>query len=245
MSGHSKWAKIHRQKSTADAKRGATFTKLGNAITVATRQGGDDPETNFKLRLTIEKAKAANMPKDNIDRAIKRGTGAGQDANQLESVNYEIFGPNGSVFIAETITDNKNRTIAEIKSILNKNQSQLGEPNSVLWMFELKGMVLIIINSNSHSHETETLELSLIDAGAEEIIKKDQTWKILTPPNNLPALIENLNKLNLEIEESGLIYWPKNKITISDPTEQEKIKRLLAALEENDDINNVYTNVSW
>ena len=166
MSGHSKWAKVHRQKTITDAKKGAVFTKLGNLITVAAKEGGEDIETNFKLRLAVEKARQANMPKDNIDRAIKKGAGLSTGKTALAEITYEAFGPSGSVFVIEAITDNKNRTVADLKAVLNKNGGQLGGPNSTLWQFERKGLILIDKNQLKNKN-TDDLELDLIEAGAD------------------------------------------------------------------------------
>lgn len=241
MSGHSKWATTHRQKETKDAKRGAIFTKLGNLITIAAREGGGDLEANFKLRLAVDKAKTANMPKDNIDRAIKRGTGEGKDA-ALEEITYEVFGPAGVTFIAEAITDNKNRTTSDIKSTLNKAGGQLGGLNSVMWMFERKG--LIVINRPTPGDKTEELELAIIDAGAQDIIKEND-WEIYTAPDELQKTINQLKMINLEIKESSLIYLPKEEINIDDQDTRAKVEKIFSALDDCTDINNVYTNANW
>ena len=143
MSGHSKWATTHRQKEVADAKKGAIFTKLANLITIASREAGGDTESNFKLRLAVDKARAANMPKDNVERAIKKGTGEGGGGTNFEQLTYEIFGPEGTAFIAEAITDNRNRTIGEVKAVVNKNGGQMAGPNSVAWMFTRRGFATI------------------------------------------------------------------------------------------------------
>jgi len=241
MSGHSKWATTHRQKEAKDAKRGAIFTKLSNLITIAAKEGGGDIDANFKLRLAIDKAKAANMPKDNIDRAIKRGTGADKDAN-LEEITYEVFGPTGTTFIAEAITDNKNRTTSDIKAALNKAGGQLGGQNSVMWMFDRKG--LIIISHPATKDKNEELELAIIDAGAQDIIK-DDNWEIYTAADELQKTADKLKAINLEIKESGLIYLPKEKINISDSDTQAKVEKIFSALNDCDDVNNVYTNANW
>ncbi len=244
MSGHSKWAKVHRQKTVADAKRGAVFTKFGNLITLAAKEGGKDIENNFKLRLAVEKARAANMPKDNIDRAIKRGVGSGDGKNILEEITYEIFGPNSSIFILETITDNKNRTVSDLKTILGKNNGQLGAPNSVLWQFERRGIILIdkdqLLNKN-----LDDLELALIDAGVEDIKKSDEGWEIITAHDKLQEVEKNIKNLNINIGESSLGFKSKDDLNISDQKTQEKIEKLYSALEDMDDVNNIYTNANW
>lgn len=241
MSGHSKWATTHRQKEAKDAKRGAIFTKLGNLITIAAREGGGDIEANFKLRLAIDKAKTSNMPKDNIDRAIKRGTGEGKEA-ALEEITYEIFGPTGVTFIAEAITDNKNRTTSDIKSALNKAGGQLGGQNSVMWMFERKG--LIVINRPAPDDKAEDLELAIIDAGAQNIIKEED-WEIYTAPDELQKTIDQLKAINLEIKDSGLIYLSKEEMNITDQDARAKVEKIFSALDDCADINNVYTNANW
>lgn len=244
MSGHSKWATTHRQKSAADAKRGAAFTKLANLITLAAREAGGDMESNFKLRLAVEKARAANMPKDNIDRAIKRGTGADSEGKNFESVTYEIFGPAGSNFIAEAITDNKNRTVADLKAILNKHGGQLGGLNSVAWMFNRQG-VIAIETGKFGGINAEELELSLIDAGANDIIKESGYWEIHTAPDQLNSVLQALKEYRLEPKESGLEYLPKDELIVSDSQTQEKVEGLYNLLDDMDDINAVYTNANW
>lgn len=239
MSGHSKWATTHRQKSAQDAKKGAVFTKIANLITIAAREGGGDQETNFKLRLAVDKARTANMPKDNIERAINKGTGANKDGASFEEVIYEIVGPNGTGFIAEAITDNKNRTVADLKSILNKNGGQLGSANSVAWNFERKGIILI-----DNKNLSDDSELAIIDAGAEDIIKDQDAWQVLTSPEKLMATVANLKTNNFDIKESSLVYLPKEEIKITDPLEQEKIEKLYNAIDDLDDISNVYTNAN-
>ncbi len=243
MSGHSKWAKVHRQKSIADSKRGASFTKLGNLITIAAKEGGDDTENNFKLRLAIEKARQGNMPKDNIERAIKRGAGTGDGKNILEEITYEIFGPNGSVFIAETITDNKNRTVSDLKTVLGKNNGQLGGPHSVIWQFNHQGIILIDKDQLTNKSLDE-LELNLIDAGSEDIVKSKDGLEVITAYDKLQEVEKNITDLNINIRESSLGYRPKEGLDISDPTISERIEKLYNALDDLDDVNNIYSNVN-
>ena len=244
MSGHSKWATTHRQKSAADAKKGAIFTKIANLISMAAKQGGGDPEANFSLRLAVDKAKAANMPKDNIERAIKRGTGEGGEGKNFEEVTYEIFGPAGSVFITEAITDNKNRTVSDLKAILNRNGGQLGALNSVSWMFERKGVIILDAGALAGKNQDD-LELTLIDAGADDIIKEDNNWEIQTAPDRLNAVIVALKNKGIEAKESGLQYLSKNDVVISDPAEQGKVENFYNLLDDLDDVNAVYTNANW
>ena len=244
MSGHSKWAKVHRQKTITDAKKGAVFTKLGNLITVAAKEGGEDIETNFKLRLAVEKARQANMPKDNIDRAIKKGAGLSTGKTALAEITYEAFGPSGSVFVIEAITDNKNRTVADLKAVLIKNGGQLGGPNSTLWQFERKGLILIDKNQLKNKN-TDDLELDLIEAGAENINQDENSWEITTAANHWPTMEKNIKQLNINIKESSLGYKPKDYLDIKEEETKEKIDKLYTALIDIDEINNIYTNANW
>jgi YebC/PmpR family DNA-binding regulatory protein len=242
MSGHSKWAKTHRQKEATDAKRGAIFTKMGNLITIAAKEGGGgDLESNFKLRLAIEKAKSVNMPKDNIDRAVKRGTGEGGEGVILEEATYEAFGPASSTFIIETITDNKNRTISDVKIAVNKNGGQMGGANSVSWQFERKGLI-IIDNEQIKNKDADELELELIDAGAEDIFHEEEDVEIITVSDQLQVVSEKIKNLGLEIKESSLIYKAKEGLNIEDENIKEKIGKLYSAIDDVDDVTNIYTN---
>ncbi len=245
MSGHSKWAKTHRQKAASDAKRGAIFTKLGNLITLAARQGGGDPEINFKLRLAVEKAKNANMPKDNIERAITRGAGNAGEGEIIEETVYEAFGPAKSALLIETVSDNKNRTLTEIKTILTKNGGQLAGSGSVKWMFSPKGEI-IVSQESLQQKNPEELELALIDAGAEEIAKNN-SWKIQVPVDQLQEIETKIQKnLGMETKESALIFRakPENQIKINDPAVKNKIAELIKALEKSPDVSNIFTNVA-
>jgi YebC/PmpR family DNA-binding regulatory protein len=244
MSGHSKWAKIHRKKGVADAKRGAIFTRFGNLITIAAKSGGSDLDSNFQLRLVVEKAKAVNMPKDNIEKAIKRGTGEGGDNNNIEEATYEFFGSKGVVFIVEAITDNKNRTVSDLKTTLSKNGANLGEPNSVLWMFDKCGIILID-KEETLKHDEDELELNLIEAGAQDIIKDDNGWEIRTAPTELQATENKMKEFEITTKESSLSYIAKDELKIEKPEDQEKVGRVFAALEEIDDVSEVYTNATW
>ncbi len=236
MAGHSKWAQIKRQKAVADAKRGNLFTKLANAITVAAKQGGGDPDLNFKLRLAIERAKQANMPKDNIQRAIKRGTGE-IDGGDLEEIIYEGFGPDNIGVMLEVVTNNKNRIVSELKHIFSKFGGNLASNGSVAWMFDKKGVIEVELK-DPLSEETE---LDLIEAGAEDWEIDDGTMIVYTKPTELQSVSQNLNKLGLNIKSAELAYLPKETKT---PTDKEKWQKFINALEENDDISNIYTNAS-
>ena len=240
MSGHSKWATTHRQKSLADAKKGAIFTKFANLITVAAREGGADLESNFKLRLAVDKARSANMPKDNIERAISKGAGTAKDGQNFEQVTYEVVGPAGSGFIIEAITDNKNRTAGDLKSILNKNGCQLGGPNSVAWNFRRVGL----ITASAEGLDDES-ELAIIDAGADDIEKGSDTWTIITQPENLMAVAEQIKKGGIDVKEASLAYLPNEELVISDNDNQQRIEKLYNLLDDLDDVSQVYTNAVW
>ncbi|MFA6594281.1 MAG: YebC/PmpR family DNA-binding transcriptional regulator [Candidatus Buchananbacteria bacterium] len=242
MSGHSKWATTHRQKSAADAKKGAIFTKLANLITIAAREGSGDPEANFKLRLAIDKAREANMPKDNIERAIAKGAGTNKDGANFEEVIYEAVGPAGSGFIIEAVTDNKNRTVADLKSVLNKNGGQLSASGSVSWNFKRLGSVII-----SSADLSEEQELELIDAGAEDVKKIPLTneAEINSSVEVLSQVANKAKELGLAIKETAIIYQAKDEINITADTDREKIERLYGAIDDLDDVTNVYTNASW
>jgi YebC/PmpR family DNA-binding regulatory protein len=233
MSGHSKWNSIKHQKGAADAKRGALFTKLGKAITVSTKQGGRDLDSNFQLRLAVDQAKSANMPKDNIERAIKRGMGE-LEGGVIEEIVYEGFGPDGTAFIIETLTDNRNRTSSAMKHILTKYGGSLGAPNSVAWMFEKKGVVRL-------DKVSEELELELIDAGALDIKHEEDGFTIYTLPNNLKKIKELVEKKGIVVEFAEVGQVAKEKKII--PTDKiDKIQKVFAELEENEDINNFHSN---
>jgi YebC/PmpR family DNA-binding regulatory protein len=233
MSGHSKWATTKRQKAVVDAKRSANFTKLANLITVAARAGGD-VNKNFKLRMAVDKARANSLPKDNIDRAIKRGTGelAGQNFEQMI---YEGFGPEKTAVIMDIITDNKNRAAADIKHLLTKFGGSLSGPNSVMWMFEQKG-VLVIERSL-----TDELQLELIDAGADEFEITDKQTTIFCPPDNFEKIKEKLEQKNEKLLSAAIEFLPKETIIIKD---EKKWDDFVGLLEKCDDISNYYTNAN-
>lgn len=236
MSGHSKWSTIKRQKGAADAKRGKLFSKLARTITVAVKTGGNpDPEHNFKLRVAIEKAKQAAMPADNIDRAIKRGTGEGKEA--IESVVYEGYGPAGTALIVEAITDNKNRTTQTIRNTFNKHGGRMGEQGSVAWMFESKGQILL-----EKQPGTEDLALELIDAGAEDIKESEEGFEIFTLPVDLEKVKKWIEGKGLKVLSAEVIMKPNQSADISE-TDQQKVHDLIDALEEDDDIMTVHSNL--
>lgn len=231
MSGHSKWATTKRAKEAKDAKRSNLFTKLSKNITVAAR-AGSDPETNFKLRIAIDKAKGFSMPKDNIERAISKGSGEG-DGGQIEDVLYEGYGPGGVAIIMQVFTDNKNRTISNIKHILSKHGGNLGNDGCVQWMFETKGE--IILEKEKLSEEEE---LKIIEAGAEDI-EVDGEVRIISSLEDLEKVKNKLTADGFEVKASDMIYLAKDKVSAKD---EEQLIKLLDALDDDDDINNIYTN---
>ncbi|MBT4277240.1 YebC/PmpR family DNA-binding transcriptional regulator [Candidatus Falkowbacteria bacterium] len=240
MSGHSKWSTIKRQKGAADQKRGAIFTKMAKNITVAARDGGGDPDTNFKLKVAIDKARSVNTPKDNIERAIKKGTGE-LKGDTIEEIVYEAFGPSNSFFVVEALTDNKNRSVSEIRHIFSKAGGSLGGPNSVMWQFERKGVIRIEDYKNKIKDKDE-LELELIDFGLEDIIIEENDLIIYTKVENFQKTREELDKKNIIVNYAELEYVPKEEKEITDNKEKEKFQKLFEALDDNDDVNNFYTN---
>lgn len=240
MSGHSKWATTRRQKEATDKKRSASFTRLARIVTVAAKEGGNDPTSNFKLRMAIEKAKQGNMPKDNIERAIKRGAGE-LEGETIEEIIYEAVGPENTALIIKVLTDNKNRTVAEIKNTLTKNNGKLAGQNAVSWMFETKG-VITINNLKSEISNLENFQLSLIETGADDFREVKDTLIIYTQPNNLQKVKENIENQNINVDSAEIKYIPKkeNLVEIKD---KEKITKLLNSLKESEDIEEIYTNI--
>jgi YebC/PmpR family DNA-binding regulatory protein len=248
MSGHSKWDKIHRQKGVADAKRGSIFTKHSKNVTIAAKNGGD-PTMNFSLRLAIDNAKRDNMPKDNIDKAIKKGTGELEGVN-YEDVMYEGYAPGGIPILIEGVTDNKNRTTPEVKSILSKNGGSLGAQNSVAWMFEHKGVIHIDnekIGDPSSLDELrrtskDELMMELLDSGAEDVVEEDGLT-VYTSFESFESVRKYLEEKNIETSYCELDWVAKDKVEVDDK-KGEKIAKLVESLEEHDDVNSVYTNVA-
>jgi YebC/PmpR family DNA-binding regulatory protein len=242
MSRHSKWSKIKHQKGAADVKRSALFTRLSKNITLAAREGGNgDPKMNFKLRLAIDQAKAVNLPKDTVDRAIQKGIGGGNEG-QIERVQYEGFLPGGAAIIIESLTDNRNRTSGVVKNLLGKHGGNMGLPNSVAWMFERKG-VIRISNYKDSVKNFDEFQLKMIDLGADDIQTEEEDLTIYTAPENLEKLREGLEKEQITPEETEIEFVAKEKINISETAQKEKIENLLNELDENEDIDNYYTNL--
>ena len=238
MSGHSKWAKTHRQKEATDKKRSSLFTKVAKNIIVAARDG-KDPEINFKLRLAIDQARSANMTKDNIERAIARGAGElGGDI--IEAVLYEAFGPAGVGLLIEGTTDNRNRTSAETKAVLNKLGGNLGSSNSVQWMFEQKGVIRILKNEYKEKG-VENVQLELIDFGADDVQAENGGLTIYTSRENLREIEQKIKEAGYKIDYAGMEWIAKDEVDISDD-DKIKINKLIEGLEDLDDVNCVYSN---
>lgn len=240
MSGHSKWSTIKRQKGVADAKRGQVFTKLANAIVLAARSGGGtDPNFNFKLRLAIDKARAANMPKDNIDRAISRANAVAEGG--LEEVVYEGYIPGGASVIIETVTDKKQRTVAEIKNMLEKNGGTMGVPGSVSYLYSR--IAEIIVPKNGKSAE-DILNVAM-DAGVEDFEEEDDAVVLYTDPSQLQNVKKALDGVGIGIAEAGIIYKPLALMEVSDEIQKQKAVELLERIEDHDDVQKIYTNISY
>jgi YebC/PmpR family DNA-binding regulatory protein len=236
MAGHSKWKQIKHKKAAADAKRGAAFTKLIKEITVAARQGGGDPAGNPRLRTAIDAAKAANMPNDNIDRAIKKGTGELEGVH-YEEATYEGFGPGGAAIILQVTTDNLNRTVAEVRHIFSRHGGNLGGPNSVAWMFERKGLMTL---DASRYDEDAALEAAL-EGGAEDLRREGDQFLITTEPNALHAVVEALRAKGLEPADVELALIPTSTVKV-EGGDAERLLKLMEAAEEHDDVSKVYSN---
>ncbi|OGY41252.1 MAG: transcriptional regulator [Candidatus Buchananbacteria bacterium RBG_13_39_9] len=241
MSGHSKWATTKRAKGASDAKRAILFTKLAKSITVAARDKGGDPTTNFSLRLAMDKAKAANMPKENIERSIKRGTGELEGA-AIEEMAYEGFGPAGVAVIVKCLTDNKNRASQELKHLFSKYGGSLAGPGAVAWQFEHKGVIRL--NNEQLAGKTwEDLELQLIDLGAQDIKKEEDGIIIFCAISDLQKVKKGLEDLGFNLDDAGMEYVAKEKIKVDDETSQ-KIAEFLESLDENEDVDDYYTNLN-
>lgn len=236
MSGHSKWSSIKHKKAAADSKRGAQFTKLARAITIAARDGGGDPEANATLAHAIQKAKDASMPKDNIERAVARGTGEDKDAAALEEVLYEGYGPGGIALLIHCLTDNRNRTGSDVRHILTSHGGSLGEPGSVAWNFEQKGVIIV----DAAGYSEDDLFVA-IDAGAEDLNADEDAFEIVTDPSELPVVRLALEQAGVELQSADVIQRPKTRTEI-DASEAGKLFKLIDALEENDDIGEVSAN---
>lgn len=236
MAGHSKWAQIKRKKAVADAKKGKLFTKLIREITVAARQGGGNPDGNPRLRLAIDQARAANMPMENIERAIKKATGE-LEGSQYEEIIYEGYGPGGVAILIEVVTDNKNRTVSEIRHLFSRHGGRLAESGSVNWMFQRKGIITI---EKSKINEDDLIMLAL-DAGADDVVTEIDYYEVQTSLENFEKVRRTLIEKGVEVESASLQYVPQSLMKI-DGKENETTIKLLDVLEDHDDVQNVYTN---
>src|ERR687886_1880143 len=236
MAGHSKWASIKHKKAVVDARRGAHFTKLARAIQVAAREGGGDPDMNAALANAVQKAKDARMPKDNIERAIAKGTGAGSDAEAIETVVYEGYGPGGVAILVEALTDNRNRTGSEVRHLFSKSGGNLGEPGSVAWQFEKKGSVVV----DAERYSDDDL-MPAIEAGAEDITGDEGVWEVLAEPADFTAVREALTDAGVDLQSAELTMRPTTRIQVEE-ADVGKLMRLLEQLEDHDDVNAVHSN---
>ncbi|MEX2435476.1 MAG: YebC/PmpR family DNA-binding transcriptional regulator [Balneolaceae bacterium] len=239
MAGHSKWANIKHKKAREDAKRAKAFTKHIREITVAAREGGGDPDANPRLSLAIDNAKAVNLPKDNIERAIKKGTGELDDGSaNFEEVTYEGYGPGGIAYFIEATSNNLNRTVGEIRHIFTKHGGNLGTDGSVAYLFEQKGLIKV----DSEPHDEEEFMLTAIDAGAEDITAEDDYFEIITTREKLIDVRKNLENAGIEIESAELVRIPHIEIEVEPDTAQTNLK-MMDKFDENDDVSNIFTNM--
>lgn len=236
MAGHNKWSGIKHKKAIVDARRGAMFTKLARAITVAAREGGGDPELNAALANAVQKARDASMPKENIERAIAKGTGEGGDADAIEAVLYEGYGPGGVALLIEALTDNRNRTGAEVRHLLSKHGGSLGEPGSVAYLFDRQGVVVV-----DAERWSEDDLIVAIDAGALDIVQDDDIYEVVTEPADLAAVRAALEEAGIEIERADVTQRPKTRVPL-DEEQARRLLKLIDALEDNDDVGEVHAN---
>jgi YebC/PmpR family DNA-binding regulatory protein len=236
MSGHSKWHSIKHKKAVVDARRGHQFTKLARAITVAAREGGGDPDGNSTLALAIQKARDASMPKDNIERAIAKGTGELTDTEQISTVVYEGYGPGGVALLIEALTDNRNRTGAEIRHAFSKHGGSLGEPGSVSYLFDKRGEITV----DASRYDEEDL-MPAIDAGAQDIVRDDDVLEVLCEPADLQAVRAALEQAGVEVESADVAQRPRSTVPVQE-TDAQRLMRLIDGLEELDDVAAVHAN---
>ena len=239
MSGHSKWATIKRKKGALDAKRGKLFTKIGRELMVAVKEGGPDPDVNSKLRDAIAKAKANNMPNDTIQRSVKKASGEG-NANEYFEMVYEGYGPSGIAVIVETLSDNKNRTAGDLRHFFDKFGGNLGQTGCVGFMFDRKGVIVIAKDDNIDEDE---LMMDALDAGAEDFSAEDECYEVTTAPETFSATREALEAKGYSFEQAEISYVPKTTTELTNPDDISKMEKLIDALEDNDDVQNVYH--SW
>jgi YebC/PmpR family DNA-binding regulatory protein len=237
MSGHSKWSTIKRKKGAADAKRGQLFTRIGRELAIAAREGGPDIESNFRLRLVVEKAKSHNMPKENIERAIRRGAGL-EKGEALEELTYEGYGPGGVAFIVQVVTDNKNRSVSEIRRLFTRHGGSLGETGCVAWLFSPKGL----ITTKAEGKDFDSLFEMAVESGAEDVRTDDETIEIYTNLEDFQAVRDYLNEKDIELESANITMVPSTMAQIEDKSALQTLT-LIDELEELDDVQNVYSNL--
>ena len=238
MSGHSKWSSIKHKKGAADAKRGKLFSKLSRAIIVAAREGGPDPAANLALANAVEKARSYSMPKENIERAIARGSGTDSDAQAFETVVYEGYGPNGVALIVEALTDNRNRTASEVRHAFDKNDGNLGGSGAVAWLFERRGVILV----DADRADEDELTLAAAEGGADDVTRDGSTFQVTSAPEALVTVREAVEAAGIPIESAELTMVPKTTVEVAEESAAKKVLRLVDALEENDDVQDVYAN---
>jgi len=238
VSGHSKWSTIKHKKGAADAKRGKLFTKLSRAIMVAAKEGGADPATNASLATAVEKARSYSMPKDNIDRAIAKGSGEGTDGATFETVVYEGYGPEGVAVIVEALTDNRNRTAADVRHLFSKHGGNLGATGAVAWQFERRGVVLVAADGV----DEDELFLAVADAGADDVERDGSVFQISSAPEQLSSVRDAVESAGFSVDSAELSMVPKVTVEIGDESTAKRVVRLVEGLEDNDDVQDVYAN---
>ncbi len=238
MSGHSKWSSIKHKKGAADAKRGQLFSKLSRAIMVAAREGGPDPAANLALQNAVEKARSYSMPKDNIERAIAKGSGAEADGAAFETVVYEGYGPDGVAVLVEALTDNRNRTASDVRHLFSKNGGNLGTTGAVAWLFERRGVVVV----DAETTDEDELVLAAADGGADDVERDGSVFQVSTPPEALAAVRTSIEAAGIAISSAELSMLPKTTVEVAEEASAKKLMRLIDALEENDDVQDVWSN---
>jgi YebC/PmpR family DNA-binding regulatory protein len=238
VSGHSKWSSIKHKKGAADAKRGKLFSKLSRAIIVAAKEGGPDPTGNLALQNAIEKARSYSMPKDNIERAIARGSGADSDAQAYETVIYEGYGPSGVAVIVEALTDNRNRTASDVRHAFDKNDGNLGTSGAVSWLFERRGIATV----SAEGVDEDELMLAAAEGGADDVSRDGSIFEVVSVPENLAAVREAIEAAGFTVDSSELTMVPKTTVEVADESEAKKVLRLIDQLEESDDVQDVFAN---
>jgi YebC/PmpR family DNA-binding regulatory protein len=238
VSGHSKWSSIKHKKGAADARRGKLFSKLSRAIIVAAREGGADPAANLALQNAIEKARSYSVPKDNIERAIARGSGADTDAESFEHVVYEGYGPSGVAILVEALTDNRNRTAADVRAAFAKHDGNLGGSGAVAWLFERRGVILV----DADRYDEDEVMLAAAEGGADDVEQEGSSFRVTCAPESLSAVRQAIEDAGMEVDSAELTMVPKTTVELDDENSAKKTLRLIDALEESDDVQEVYAN---